>query len=181
YGTNVSPKKGATMAALSTGKMRDTNDTGYVSPQPGTGFGAMGQPPAAYLAAHGGSLPSSASCQGSCPAGSGANDSVNVRMNIRVPTNAKSFSYKFKFYSAEYAEWTCTDFNDFYLALIQTAATGIPADHNISFDAQSNPVSVNNAFFQVCQSSGCYTCPGGTGGLAGTGMGGGVGGGTKWL
>src|SRR5207237_1270115 len=81
-------------------------------------------------------------------------------------------------------------YNDFYLALMQSKAPGIPADHNISFDALNNPVSVNNGFFQVCKKKGCYTCPNGIGDLAGTGMekvdpfaGGNsvTGGGTTWL
>src|SRR5690606_8595853 len=135
----------------------------------------------AYLAAHGGNLPASQSCAGSCPAGSGANDSIDLRLQIRVPTNAQSFSYEFKFYTAEYPEWTCTAYNDFYLALLASAAPGIPADRNISFDSNNNAVSVNNGFFDVCAPSGCHTCPAGTGQLAGTGMQSNVGGGTVWL
>jgi Putative metal-binding motif len=181
YGTNVAPQNGPTMAGISTGPMRDQNDPGYVIPQPGTDFGSASTPPAGYLAANGGALPASASCNGTCPAGTGANDSVNVSLSIRVPTNANSFSYKFKFYTAEYPEWTCTIYNDFYLALLQSIAPGIPADTNISFDAFGNPFSVNNGFFQVCAASGCYTCPSGTAELAGTGMGGNVGGGSEWL
>lgn len=182
YGTGgIVPKKGTTMAGISSGVMRDENDTGYAGTSTNTQTSG-GQPPAAYLAAHGGSLPSSAGCSGNCPSGSGANDSVNIRLSIRVPTNAKSFSYDFRFVSAEYWTWQCTSYNDFYLALLQTAAPGIPPDKNISFDALKNPVSVNNGFFQICQAKGCNTCPGGTGPLAGTGMEvGSTGGATQWL
>ena len=67
------------------------------------------------------------------------------------------------------------------MALLQTGAPGVPADTNISFDAQNNPVSVNNGFFDVCQAAGCYSCPAGTSELVGTGMQGGIGGGTEWL
>jgi hypothetical protein len=169
------------MAGISTGPMRDQTDAGYVAPQIGTDFFHTHQPPAAYLAAHGGALPASASCNGTCPAGVGANDSVNIRMTIRVPTNVQSFNYKFKFYTAEYPEWTCTIYNDFYLALVQSGAPGLPADRNISFDALGNPFSVNNGFFQVCSPFGCYSCPSGTAELNGTGMQGNVGGGSEWL
>ena len=181
YGSNVAPQMGPTMAAISTGRMRDQGDPGFVNPDGGTDFGHSGNPPPVYLAGNGGSLPASASCNGNCPAGGGANDSVNARLTIRVPTNALSFSYKFKFYTAEFPEWTCTIYNDFYLALLQTGAPGVPADTNISFDAQNNPVSVNNGFFDVCQAAGCYSCPAGTSELVGTGMQGGIGGGTEWL
>ncbi len=60
-------------------------------------------------------------------------------------------------------------------------AAGIPAGKNISFDALGNAVSVNNAFFSVCAPGGCYTCPSGTAEFAGTGLQGGVGGGSDWL
>jgi len=179
YGTGgIVPKNGPTFAGISSGKMRDENDPGYAGVSSAMGVGS--QPPAAYLAAHAGALPASQGCSGNCPSGSGANDPINVRLKIRVPTNAKSFSYQFRFFSYEYWSWQCTSFNDFYLALLQTGAAGIPADKNISFDSLKNPVSVNNGFFDVCQVKGCNTCPGGTGELAGTGMGT-TGGGTVWL
>lgn len=183
YGTGgIGPKKGATMAGISNGRMRDKNDTGYVAPNNGTLFGEVGNPPAVYLAAHGGQLPASASCNGVCPAGSGANDSINVKLTVRVPTNALSFSYHFRFFTAEYWTWSCTVFNDFYLALLTTGAGGIPADKNISFDSLNNPVSVNNGFFDVCVKQGCYMCPSGNKPLKNTGMDVfNTGGGTEWL
>jgi hypothetical protein len=183
YGTGgIIPKKGPTMAGLSSGKMRDQTDPGYVNPNGGTSFASSSQPPAAYLAAHNNKLPSSAGCSGQCNAGSGALDSVNTRLTIRVPTNAQSFSYNFRFASAEYFTFTCQQFNDFYLALLQTGAPGIPTDKNISFDSLGNPVSVNNGFFDVCVPKGCYTCPAGNAALAGTGMQiGNTGGATLWL
>jgi hypothetical protein len=183
YGTGgIVPKKGPTMAGLSSGYMRDKNDPSW----PGTystSNASYSNPPSVYLAAHGGNLPASASCNGgACPAGTGANDSINVRLSIRVPTNAQSLSYQFKFVSSEYWTFSCTSYNDFYLALLQSTAMGIPADKNISFDSLNNPVSVNNGFFDVCIPKGCYTCPAGFSELTGTGMeDGNVGGGTKWL
>jgi hypothetical protein len=180
YGTAMLPKAGPTMAGISSGRMRDQNDPNFVNP-PDTDHMHSSNPPAVYLAAHGGALPGSAGCNGGiCPAGSGANDSVAIRLSIRVPTNAKSFSYDFRFISYEYWDWACSNYNDFYLALLTTGAPGIPADKNISFDALNNPVSVNNGFFDVCVPKGCYTCPAGSGALNGTGMGT-TGGATKWL
>jgi hypothetical protein len=181
YGTGgVVPQKGTTMAGLSSGKMRDQNDPGYAGTS--SGYGSSSTPPAAYLAANGGNLQSSAGCSGNCPAGSGANDSLNLRLQIRVPTNAKSFDYQFRFFSSEYWSWQCTQFNDFYLTQLISGAAGIPASRNISFDSLGNPVSVNNGFFQHCAVKGCNTCPLGLGALAGTGMQlNNTGGGTTWL
>jgi hypothetical protein len=198
FGTNVSPKKGATMAALSSGTARAEGDSDYVHPQNGPSAGQTGNynaqtqvnGPADYLAAHGGKFPSPPNC----PACSGAScytayDSVDLKVRIRVPTNAKSFSYNLKFYSAEFPEFLCKAYNDFFITLLASNAPGLPADHNIAFDANSNPVSVNNGFFEVCfppPNSPAGTCPAGTLELVGNGMGGwngalNDGGGTQWL
>lgn len=184
FGTGgIIPQKGGTLAGLSTGMMRDQDDLGYAAPNGGTSFTDSGiLPPAAYLAAHGGNLPSSAGCSGTCSAGSGANDSVALRLTMRVPTNAKSFKYDLKFLSAEYWTYQCSTFNDFYLTQYQSNAAGIPADKNIAFDSMNNPISVNNGFFDVCVAKGCNLCPQGNGELAGTGLQvSNTGGATKWL
>ncbi len=183
YGTGgVVPTYGPTMIGLSSGRMRDQNDPDYINPNGGAGLGSYRNPPAAYLAAHGGALPASLGCNGSCPSGNGANDSINLRLNIRVPTNALSFSYDLRFFSSEYWTYACTSFNDFYLALLTSNAAGLPVDKNISFDSNNNPLSVNNGFFECCVPKGCYTCPNGTGDLQGTGMEvNNTGGATVWL
>ncbi len=179
---NNAPKKGPTMAGLSSGRMRYVGQTGYASPNGGTSLASASSCPAAYMQANGNSLPSSQGCSGAnCLGGDTCNDSIMVRLQVRVPTNAKSMSYDFKFFSGEFPEYVCTTFNDFYLALLTTGAPGIPADKNVSFDALGNGVSVNNGFFDVCSPTGCFTCPKGTAELAGTGMESSVGGGTSWL
>jgi hypothetical protein len=207
YGQYVSPQKNLTMAAISSGTARAPADPGYVHPQNGTA-GQVGNYNAntkvtiegAYLTPHGGKPPSPAACSATCTVGCDqAYDSVNLKARIRVPTNAKSFSYQFKFYSAEFPEYLCQQYNDFFIALLKTTWTPdptamppqlpLPADTNIAFDAQGNPVSVNNSFFQVCFppfGAPPGTCPSGTLELVGTGMGGWAsnlkdGGGTDWL
>jgi hypothetical protein len=170
------------MAALSTGRMRDPAHAGYVDPSPGTSFGRVGAPPAVYLAAHGGLLPSSSSCNGACPHGSGAYDGVGVRLTIRTPTNARSFSYDYRFFSADYGARRCSSFNDYHLALYQTSAPGIPADRNIAFDTVGNAPSVDSVFFDVCPAQGCSLCSSGPSALAGTGFDvSGLGAATQWL
>lgn len=212
YGPYVKPIKGTTFAALSTGTARDETDPGHRYPQNGPNStvqqgnfdaGTMVPIPADYLAANGGKLPSPASC----PPCTGANctkafDSVNFKLRIRVPTNAKSFSYRLKSYTAEYPEYTCKEFNDFFIARLKTGWTPdpngdpndpknqpLPVDRNIAFDAFKNPISVNNAFYDVCfpyLGAPPDACSSGTIELYGTGMGGWNGdlkdgGGTVWL
>ena len=211
YGTNVTPRKGPTMAAISSGTARAVGDPGYVHPQNGSLMGQSGNydaktqvgVPAPWLAAHNGVVPS----PGNCPVCSGATcaqafDSVNLKAQIRVPTNAKSFSYSFKFYTAEYPEFVCQQYNDFFITLLTSTwtpapvkaclmgsdcesgtctggmcvkAAPLPADSNIAFDAAKNAVSVNNGFFEVCfpaVNAPAGACPSGTFDLVGNGMGG---------
>jgi hypothetical protein len=180
FGPNVTPRKGTRMAAISTGTARDATDPGFIQPETGWQASGIGNPPAVYLAANGGTLQTTPGCS----TANDANDSVNLRVQMRVPTNAQSFTYKFKFYTTEYPEWVCTLYNDFYLALLTSNVAGIPADRNISFDTLNNPVSVNVGFFDVCNIP--AQCPAGTNELIGTGVGGpggalDDGGGTVWL
>lgn len=212
YGPYVKPIRGTTMAALSTGTARDESDPGHTYPQNGPNpavqkgnYDAMTSAPipADYLAANGGVLPSPANC----PPCTGTNcttafDSVDFKLRIRVPTNARSFSYRLKSYSAEYPEYTCQQFNDFFIARLMTGwqpdpngdpmdpkNQPLPVDRNIAFDAFKNPISVNNAFYDVCfayNNAPADACLSGTLELVGTGMGGWNGdlkdgGGTVWL
>jgi hypothetical protein len=195
FGTGgVVPKSGATLGVISSGMARDAADAGWVSPISGTDFSFVGAntsitfpgaaPLGTYTGAHGGGLLAGHCGTTDCPVGTGANDSVAIRLVIRTPTNAQGFSYDFRFYSAEYYTYQCTVFNDYYLAMLTSGAPAIPADHNISFDALNNPVSVNNGFFQDCGGNpiNCAACPGGTASLAGTGFDGTTrGGSTEWL
>ncbi|MFO0755416.1 MAG: choice-of-anchor L domain-containing protein [Byssovorax sp.] len=179
FGDGILTHKGATMAGLSTGKMRDAMAPDFVANGPGTDLGSSSSPPASYLAAHNGALPASAGCNGACPSGAGAFDSVRLHITLRVPTNAVSFSYDFRFLTAEYGAHLCSPYNDAFITLLDTKAPGMPADRNIAFDALGSPVLVNDVFFESCVSQGCNTCPLGPGALAGTGME--LGGGTPWL
>ncbi|HNT29191.1 MAG TPA: choice-of-anchor L domain-containing protein, partial [bacterium] len=154
-----------TMATLSSGRARDGNDPDATTAL--TYSYVTGTPPADFLSAHGGALPTT---KDGCPSGSGANDSVMLTVKLKVPTNALSLSFNFRFFSQEYWEYTCSEYNDFFIALLDTGAEGIPADKNISFDSNDGYISVNtDQFFTVCEVKEGYTCPDGTDPLAGTG------------
>ncbi|MEZ4309466.1 MAG: MopE-related protein [Polyangiaceae bacterium] len=176
YGTFVKPQYGLTMAALSSGTARDESDPGFVYPQ--NGFvpeqignfvaGTAVSIPTDFLAGNGGQVPSACgACQS--PACFMAFDSVALNIKIRVPTNASGFRVTSRMYTAEYPENTCSEFNDFFVGLVQTGAPGTPPDHNTALDETGNPLSANNAFFKVC---GYPDCPSGSMDLVGTGMGG---------
>ncbi|MBK9030999.1 MAG: choice-of-anchor L domain-containing protein [Myxococcales bacterium] len=148
--------------------------------------------PADWLAANGGMLPNAPGCP-AVNALSMAEDSVMLTLRIRVPSNAKSFSFASNFFSAEFPEYVCSPYNDFFVALLDSTWAGVPAnptDKNLAFYRQPStmqiyPVGVNLGYgdtglFTQCVngSTGCAfastpgtinTCAG-TGQLAGTGL-----------
>jgi hypothetical protein len=152
------------MAVLSNGRARDADTPGYVAPSPGTSFGRSSSAPASYLAAHGGSLPVPAGCPST---GSLARDSVLLRLTFSVPTNATALAFDWLFATADYPAWVCTQFTDYFLALVDGSSVFLPPDGNVALDSiAGNPV---NASFQAPVMELCDGCPGGTGPLAGTG------------
>lgn len=149
-GTNNPTRKGANMAMFSSGTGREPLAAGWVNPN-GSGYQAN------TIATMPPQFPKN---KAGCPAADADNarDSSGLWMMIRTPSNAKSFNFKFNVFSAEYPEWVCTQYNDTFVARLFTAYT--PANpaangNNISFDANANPVTINNAFFTV---PGCPTC-----------------------
>ena len=188
FGANVVPQGGPTMAAISTGSARSQNNSGFVTPQAPSSYNASTEAtqPAQFLAAHGGVDPTPPTCAPCVGIGCGkAFDSVDLKVRIRVPTNASSFSYRTRFFTAEYPERLCSTHNDFFVVLLKTGwkpdpnqmppSLPLPIDTNILLDSQGNPVSVDNAFFPVCfptPGAPPGSCPGGTLDLVGSGYGG---------
>jgi hypothetical protein len=112
--------------------------------------GNGGSVPASWLAANGGTFPSAPGCPK--PGGSTVNDPVMLTLDIRVPTNASSFNISSYFLSAEYPEYVCSTFNDFFIMLLDSGWNGMPAnpkDGNLAiYTAPSGgqfPVGVNLA------------------------------------
>jgi hypothetical protein len=155
FGTNVMPKGGTSMMLLSTGAAAGKNDTNpnYESFQNGplNGNGKQSAFPSDFLAANGNKLPNAPGCP--MPDGNQAMDPVMLTLTIRVPTNAKSFKLDTNFFSSEFPEYTCTEFNDFFVVLLDSMYQGTspnPTDKNLAFYTPPNstmkyPVGVNLA------------------------------------
>ena len=152
FGTNVVPQLGDGMLTLSTGAARATGEPNACTTESCDGSGA-GTPPVGFPQ----DVPS-------CDGGTNINDDIAFELTLKAPANAKGYSFDFKFYSFEYPEWVCTTFNDQFVAIVEPAPEGA-INGNIAFDSQTNPVSVNIAFFDVCEG-----CPLGTADLADTGF-----------
>jgi hypothetical protein len=100
-------------------------------------------------------------------------DGEALELKIRVPTNAKSFSYQENFFTSEFPIFICSQYNDFFVAMLTPQVPGLP-DANIAFDQNNNPISVNNSLLQVCKSQSAggktFPCPLGDSTLSGTGF-----------
>jgi hypothetical protein len=152
FGTGVMPQGGVSMAIISTGAAAGKGDTApdyhdFVSYM-GTKTSGF---PQDFYQLNGNKLPNAPGCPD--PIDTAANDPVMLTMHIRVPSNAHSFSLKSNFFSAEFPEWTCSEFNDFFVILLDSAYSGTPAnpmDKNLAFYTQPQtmqkvPVGVNLA------------------------------------
>ena len=142
----LAPMENATLAVLSSGDARGVGDPGYTATMSDGYQEDAG--PSDYLEAHHYALETT----DACPTTNAAfHDTVQLRTRIRVPTNAQGIKFQFRFFTYEFPLYLCTEFNDFFLALLDSEHPEIPDDKNISFDAAGNPVSVNNAFFTTCE------------------------------
>ncbi|MFO0631536.1 MAG: choice-of-anchor L domain-containing protein [Nannocystaceae bacterium] len=145
FGAVIDPESGDRMVVLSSGHAADATDTnpGYGAFQPGANLGTESDAPGDWLDANGGVFPNPAGCVE--PWDTLAHDPIMLTLRVRVPTNAHSFSVMMQFFSAEYPEWVCSEFNDFFVALVDSTAQNT-ADKNIAIyddGQQSWPVGVN--------------------------------------
>lgn len=174
FGKTIVPRKGGSMLALSSGIAR----SGVNAASPGGAFTCTrsNMPP-------GFPTPSSTCSNQPLDTETDAYDAVALELVIRAPTNALSFAFDFDFHTYEFPDWVCNQYNDYFVALVFPKRQGADANGNISFDAKNNPVSVNNAWLDVC-TPGIYNgknfaCSLGPGELTGTGFDGR--GATGWL
>ena len=177
FGNVVKPREGTMFGILSSGSATENDtDTGPFFKGQKNGM----QP----LSLGGGAPPGYPRTSPGCPSlGAGTNDLIDVKLVIKAPANAKGLQFDFDFYSGEWPEYVCTPYNDAFIAYLTAQGFNGGASDNMVFDANNNPVSVNNGFFDRCTpntQTGCAqgiggttktaTCPGGIAELAGTGF-----------
>ena len=183
-GNLIKPKAGGLMLGLSSGQVTDP----FTEMKNGSQSGA----PSDWLEANNGSFPSAPACGGTSGTSGNVNDAVMFEMRIRVPKTARSFSFDIYFLTKEYPTYICSNYNDFFIELLDSAYTSDdpafqnPADKNLAMDAAGNPIGINIAasgLFTQCSPNHSYTatetsCTG-TEELEGTGFE--ENGGTGWL
>jgi hypothetical protein len=161
----VPPRQGKSMLAISSGAARAPDQPDYTD-DCDTYSLASSDPPEGY--------PKESPA---CPDAEFGNvyDAAALELEIRTPTNAKSLSFDSNFYTYEYPDYICMEFNDFFVAMLDPKPAKLP-DGNILFDQDGNPVSVNNSLLQVCAPGNHggkdFPCPQGVALLENTGFGG---------
>ncbi len=171
-GATIGPLEGKRLLALSSGTARDPSDSDWASPA-GFDKGYLSDPPYGFPK-------ESPACPGVL---TGATyDDVALEVVLRPPESAEALAFDFNFLTYEWPDYVCSQFNDFFVTLLEPFPSG-QSDGNISFDAAGNSVSVNNALVGVCDCNGgppCsappgsalidYACELGDGELDGTGF-----------
>lgn len=157
-------REGRKLLALSSGTARGPNDPGYMSVG-GFDKGYTSATPYGYV-------PTSPNCPFPPTTGQ-PHDGIALELIVRIPTNARSATFDFNFFTYEFPVFICSTFNDYFVAMMDPMPVG-QTDNNVSFDSGGNPISVNNALLHVCspQTAGGidFTCPLGTSMLNGTGF-----------
>jgi hypothetical protein len=185
FGSVIKPREGANLGILSSGYALPCDDANPGANCSGSGESDpyfKGEQVGMYNGA-GSSPPNYPKSTSTCKVDPSVYDTIGVTLQIKVPANAQGFSFDFDFYSGEWPEYVCTEFNDSFVAWLQsTAWTGVGGDGdlNVSFDSMGNAVSVNNGFFDHCtpnSQTGCAgnntqtaACTGGASELQGTGF-----------
>jgi hypothetical protein len=193
FGPNVLAQRGENMLMLSSGFARLPGQQGAATSHYASTTGYTATSPAPPMFPQ--NVPN-------CAGDTEIYDDIGLEVLLRAPTNATGFRFRFKFHSFEFAEYVCTNFNDQFIALVSPPPMG-SINGNVSFDSMGNPVSVNIAYFDVCDpnqnndfaiycGSGCPPmpnpyCPSGPNELMGSGFDNCFGssledaGGTSWL
>ncbi len=170
-GANVATRRGDRMLAISSGAARNPDEPGFHSL-------------ANFDKHYTSGLPDGFSADPGCGPGVPAkiHDGVALEVTLRTPSNAQGLSFDFNFFTYEWPEYVCDKYNDYFAAMLTTPGF---APANVSFDGQLQPVSVNDAFLQVCGCAGnppgvcsagvttkkTFACPLGDTQLVGTGFG----------
>jgi len=154
FGNSIVPNLGNFFAAMSTGNASDPIGESSVNNETSSGS------PQDWYSANGNKYPTPPDCgfltQNSKDP---ANDPVMLKLKIRAPTNAEAFSFDIYFFSIEFHEYVCSQYNDFFVALLDSKFfsgdpnLANPIDKNLAMDGNGNPVGINLAMsglFTVC-------------------------------
>jgi hypothetical protein len=156
FGT-IAAREGGRLLVLSTGVARDVNDDAYTKDcdvfdvtRSLEGW-APSSPPLE-------SDPDYPLDSSECPKGTNSSNArryndVVLTLTLRTPSNVKSFSFDSMFFTYEYPDFVCSEFNDFFLVRVDPPPKEIEDDKrgNVLFDSEGDPIGVNSGLLSVCR------------------------------
>ncbi len=159
-GSIYAPREGNTLVALGTGSIASLNTTTFCSDFLGAEFDVSTLPPPIRVNGVGGdcqadpSLVGTGDCSNTIAAqfnaGMYAHDYSEIRFTTVAPEGATAVKFDFAFLSSEYPEYYPSEFNDMFIAWLESEMwTG-----NVSFDMQGNPISLNAGFLDYRDDAG---------------------------
>jgi hypothetical protein len=143
-GPNNVPQEGERMLMISSGSARREDQPGFIHRNFNKAYASN---------APVGFPKESATCPGVTTGA--ARDATGLELEITAPSNAQGFKFDFNFFTFEWPAFICSTYNDFFVAILEPFPA-MQTDGNISYDAGGNPISVNNAFLDIC---GCPSGP----------------------
>jgi hypothetical protein len=186
FGPAVHPLEGKQLGVLSTGYAYTCDDASQTATCTGAGTADpyfKGGQTAMTGTGTGAAPPGYPKATTGCLVGNAVYDVAGVTLQVRVPKNAQALSFDFDFYSSEWPEYVCSEFNDSFVAWLGSEAwtgTGAGGDLNLAFDSTGSPISVNSPFISRCTAgtqtgcagtvTGSASCVAGPGDLQGTGF-----------
>ncbi len=167
FGAEVDPLEGDKVLGLSSGTARNPDEPGY-------------QDVSGYDKGYQGSFVTglsyqSPACPGVVQTGQ-PHDIVALELRLRAPEGAQGIAFDFNFFTYEWPDFVCSQFNDYFAAMMTPSPNN---ELNISFDAEGNFITVNNALVEVCDCGNgppcdagmlTYECNEGASMLTGTGF-----------
>jgi hypothetical protein len=145
FGSTIKPREGSLLGVLSSGYAREWDDAAGTNQGPSSDF-VVGQPLDGTSYPTGKAPPGYPVAAQGCPQDDLVNDMIDVKLVLKAPPDASGFQFDFDFFSSEWPDYVCSNFNDAFVAYLTSSST----TGNISFDSKNNPVAVNIAFLDRC-------------------------------
>ena len=152
----IAPREGERMVVLSTGVARDVNARDSYTPGCDT-FGAELLQDDDFMPTWSGGVsppegfPEDASrCESGASRGALAYNDVGFELTLRVPSNVTGFAFDSMFLSYEYPDYVCTQYNDFFVALLRSRPLGSNRG-NVLRDMNGDAIGINSGLLKVCE------------------------------
>jgi len=129
FGPNIMPREGDHILVLSTGTARLPGDNEYLED---FNKGYTINFPDGFPVAN-----------SNCPTPGPGFDGVALKITLLVPENASGFTLDFKYYTADYPQYICSEYVDQAAGIIKPVPEGW-SNGNIFFDSQNNYLSAES-------------------------------------